>query len=205
MTEPVEITTLEPVYFEALAQLQIDCYPTLDPSELMTTEHFAVQHEVFADGQFVALLGGEVVGMGSGFFCDFDFENTRHRFREFCDNLYFRNHDPDGAWYYGADISVHPDLRRRGIGRALYQARQQLVTDHEKAGIVGGGLIPGYADHKDRLDAEDYVRRVVAGELHDPTLTFQLRSGFRVRGLLADYLEDEASDNWATLLTWEPS
>ena len=45
--------------------------------------------------------------------------------------------------------------------------------------------------------------RVIAGELRDATLSVQLRNGFEVRGLLRDYLEDSASDNWATLLVWE--
>ena len=43
----------------------------------------------------------------------------------------------------------------------------------------------------------------LAGELSDPTLTFQLRNGFEVRGLLANYIEDEADDGWATLIVWE--
>jgi hypothetical protein len=42
----------------------------------------------------------------------------------------------------------------------------------------------------------------VAGQLQDSTLTFQLRMGFRVRGLIPDYIEDSASDNWATLIEW---
>ena len=45
--------------------------------------------------------------------------------------------------------------------------------------------------------------RVLTGELHDATLSMQLRNGFEVRGLLRDYIEDSASDNWATLLVWE--
>lgn len=204
-TVDIEITTLQPEFFDSLAQLQIDCYPTLDPAELMTAEHFAVQHEVFPEGQFIALQGDDAVGMGSGFFCDFDFEHADHRFREFCDNLYFRNHNPQGQWYYDADISVHPDMRGRGVGKLLYRARQEFVLQHHKSGIVAGGLIPGYAAHKDQLDPAQYVQRVVAGELHDPTLTFQLHSGFKVRGLLRDYLVDGTSDNWATLITWESS
>ncbi|MCB0127868.1 MAG: GNAT family N-acetyltransferase, partial [Caldilineaceae bacterium] len=68
--------------------------------------------------------------------------------------------------------------------------------------IVAGGLIPGYADHKSTLSVQAYVDQVVAGELFDPTLSFQLRSGFRVRGLIRDYIEDSASDNWATLIEW---
>jgi hypothetical protein len=53
------------------------------------------------------------------------------------------------------------------------------------------------------MGVQDYVAAVVAGELFDPTLSFQLKEGFTVRGLLPDYLEDSASDNWATLIVWE--
>jgi hypothetical protein len=47
------------------------------------------------------------------------------------------------------------------------------------------------------------VDKVVAGELQDPTLTFQMSHGFEVRGLLENYLEDEADDGWAALIVWE--
>jgi hypothetical protein len=43
---------------------------------------------------------------------------------------------------------------------------------------------------------------VVAGTLQDATLSFQLRNGFRVRGLIENYIEDSASDNWSTLIEW---
>ena len=72
-----------------------------------------------------------------------------------------------------------------------------------RRGIVAGGLIPGFAAHKGSLSPQDYVEGVVAGELYDSTLSFQLRRGFEVRGLLEDYIEDDASDNWATLIVWE--
>jgi predicted N-acetyltransferase YhbS len=197
------ITTLQPACFEALEELQRTCYPTLGTHELMRVEHFASQYRIFPEGQFVALAGERVVGQGSGFFIDFDLDHPQHTFKEICAGFYFTNHDPNGAWYYGADISVHPDYRQQGIGRRLYQARQDLVKRSNKRGIVGGGLIPGYARHKGERTVAEYVAQVVAGKLVDPTLTFQLRNGFRVRGLIENYIEDSASDNWSTLILWE--
>jgi len=203
----IRIVNIEPRYFEGLAALQGICFPTLAPAERMRVEHFAKQYELFRAGQVVAVHMGDdgeerVVGQGSGFFIDFDFDHPDHTFFEICAGLYFTNHDPDGDYYYGADISVHPAYRRRGIGRRLYAARQELVRRYHKRGIVAGGLIPGFAAYKQTLSAHEYVARVVAGDLYDPTLTFQLHNGFRVRGVLEGYIDEPATDHWSTLLEW---
>jgi len=196
------VVTLSPAHFAALEELQRVVYPTLGVQELMRVEHFASQYEVFAEGQIVVLDGDRVIGQGSGFFTDFDFADHAHTFAEFCDHFYFRTHDPGGDYYYGADISVHPDYRGHGIGKMIYNARKDIVLRHRRRGIVAGGLLPGYERFKQRMPVDEYMRRVVAGELDDPTLTFQLKQGFVVRGLLQNYLEDSASDNWATLILW---
>ena len=199
----ITITTIKPAHFAGLAQLQLDCYPTLGSHELMTVAHFAKQYEIFPQGQIVALDDVRVVGQGSGFFIDFDFAHPDHTFSEICAGFYFTNHDPAGAWYYGADISVHPDYRGRGIGRRIYAARKDVVQRTNRRGIVAGGLIPGFADHKHAMSVAEYVDKVVAGALFDSTLTFQLKMGFEVRGLLENYIEDSASDNWSTLIVWD--
>ena len=165
-------------------------------------EHFASQYAVFAEGQVVVLDGERVVGQGSGFFTDFDFEHPGHTFREICDNLYFRNHDWNGAWYYGADVSVHPDYRG-GSRQAHLRGTHGNHPQIHKRGMVGGGMLPGYVHYKQAMLVQEYVNRVVGGELFDPTLSFQLKQGFVVRGLLENYLEDSALYNWATLIVWE--
>ena len=203
MLTTLTVTNLQPAYFAALEQLQRDCYPTLAEDELMLVEHFASQYAVFPAGQIVVLDGERVIGQGSGFLLDFDFANPNHRFREICDNLYFRTHNPDGAYYYGADISVHPAYRGRGIGKHIYRERKEIVRRANRRGIVAGGMLPGFVKHKARMSVQEYVAEVVAGNLFDPTLSFQLKEGFTVAGLLPDYLEDSAADNWATLIVWE--
>jgi len=202
MTE-ITIDTIKPQYAAALEQLQRDCFPTLADSELMLEQHFLKHCDLFPEGNFVALADDRVVGLGAGFLIDFDFEHPDHTFMEIVDGGYYTKHDPDGDYYYGADISVHPDFRRRGIGSMLYKARQDVVHRLNRKGIVGGGLLPGYAQHKATLTPHEYVEKVVAGELYDSTLSFQLKHGFEVRGLLENYIEDEASDNWSTLIVWE--
>ena len=113
------------------------------------------------------------------------------------------NHDPQGGWYYGTDMVVNPDYRRRGIGKRLYELRKEVVRRYNKRGIIAGGHIVGFADHKHHMSAAEYVDKVAKGELYDATLTFQLDNGFEVRGVLADYFEEEAIDNWAALIVWQ--
>ncbi len=196
------LTTLRAEHAAGLEQLQIACFPTLAPHEWMRREHFLSHAKLFPEGNFVVLDGEKVVGLGSGFLTDFDF-TAKHTFWETVSGGFYTRHDPNGAWYYGGDISVHPEYRSFGLGRKLYDARKEVVKRLERRGIVAGGMLPGYAAHKSALSVHDYVQKVVAGELSDPTLSFQLKNGFEVRGLLENYLDDEASDGWATLIVWE--
>jgi GNAT superfamily N-acetyltransferase len=185
-----------------LVELQIVCYPTLADSSRFKTVHFESHLRIFPAGQWVALDGQRVVGMSAGFLYTFDFANPHHSFDEIIDYGFFTRHDPQGEYFYGADVSVHPDYRGRGISRQLYDARKELVRQRRLRGIVTGGMIPGFVHYKSVMDAETYVARVVAGDIFDPTLSVQLRQGFHIRGLLPNYLPDSATDGWSVLLEW---
>ena len=197
----LKLVTLRAEHAGGLERLQIACFPTLAPHERMRREHFLSHAALFPEGNFVVLDGEKVVGLGSGFLTDFDF-TAKHTFWEWVSEGFYTRHDKDGAWYYGGDISVHPDYRGFGLGRRLYDARKAVVRRLGRRGIVAGGMLPGYAAYKS-MSVQDYVQKVVAGELSDPTLSFQLKNGFEVRGLLENYLDDEASAGWATLIVWE--
>lgn len=116
------------------------------------------------------------------------------------------SHSADGGWYYGITITitiaVDPGYRRLGIGHHLYIRRKDLVRRFAKAGIVAGGVIPGYKDHIHEMSADDYVDKVVAGELYDPTLSFQLKNGFEALGAIPDYMDDPAVGDNAVLIVW---
>ena len=201
--DEVVIQNIRPIHAKELEQMQRECFPTLADSELMREEHFLNHCELFPEGNFVALIEGRIVGLGSGFLTDFDFEDTEHTYSEIIDDGFYSHHDDDGDWYYGGDISVHPDFRRRGVGAMLYEARKNIVVGLNRKGILAGGLIPDYVDYKDSLSPFEYVYKVINDELFDSTLTFQLRHDFAVRSLLPNYIKDEASDNWATLIVWK--
>ena len=185
------------------AALELLSFPHADPEELISEADFRAYARVFPEGFFVCLDGDTVVGQGGGIFLDFDFDHPQHTIVGITGEHQCGNHDPDAAWYYGTDIVVHPDHRRRGIGRALYDLRKDVVRRYGKRGIIAGGHIPGFADHKHAMTAAEYVDRVARGDLYDATLSFQLDNGFEVRGVLANYITDEATDGWSALIVWE--
>lgn len=185
------------------AALERSAFPLADPNELLTEEDIVAYARTFPEGFFVVLDGDSVVGQGAGIFLDFAFDQPQHTIREVTGAHQCGNHDPAGEWYYGTDIVVHPEYRRRGIGRRLYDLRKDVVRRHNKRGIVAGGHIDGFIHHKAEMPVDDYVDRVRRRELYDATLTFQMDNGFEIRGLLEDYLPDEATDGWAALIVWE--
>lgn len=186
-----------------LARIELACFPMANPDDLLGEDDILAYADTFPEGYFVAVDGAVPVGMGAGIFLDFDFDNPQHTIAGITGEHQCGNHDPDGEWYYGTDMTVLPSYRGRGIGRMLYEARKDLVRRHGKRGIVAGGSLPGFFEHKQTMTIDDYVSKVVSGELRDPTLTFQLSNGFEVRGLLENYIEDEADDGWAALIVWE--
>ena len=199
----VEIVSLDAGMADDLEKLELTCFPMANPADLLSAEDIRAYAEVFPEGYFVALVDDRAVGMGAGIYIDFDFENPQHTLSEITGEHQCGNHDPDGDWYYGTDITVLPEYRGRGIGGLLYERRKDLVIRHEKRGIIAGGSLPGYHQHRKELPVEQYLARVLSGDLRDPTLSFQLANGFEVRGLLENYIEDEADDGWATLIVWE--
>lgn len=199
----VEIVNLDASMAAELEAIEHLSFPMANRDELLSAEDIRAYADVFPDGYFVARIGDRLVGQGAGIYLDFDFDRPQHTIAGITGEHQCGNHDPDGDWYYGTDISVHPEFRGRGIGRLLYEARKDLVRRDGKRGIIAGGSLPGYYHHKDTMSAADYVDRVVKGELTDSTLTFQLSNGFEVRGMLEGYLDDEADDGWAALIVWE--
>ena len=202
LSEPT-LVNLQADMAPELEAIELACFPMANPDDLLSEADIRAYSEVFPEGYFVAMVDGKPVGMGAGIYLDFDFDSPQHSIAEITGENQCGNHDPDGHWYYGTDMTVLPEYRGRGIGRMLYDRRKALVVEAGKKGIIAGGSLPGYFHHKANMGIEEYVERVVNGELHDPTLSFQISNGFEVRGLLENYLDDEADDGWAALIVWE--
>ncbi len=196
-------TNLHPKWAEQLTEIEHTVFASIDIEDLLSLRDMEAYCRVFPEGGFVALDDDTPVGFGLGILLDFDFEDTSHSLDDLTGEEDCGNHNPDGDWYYGVTIAVNPQYRKQGIGNRLYELRKEVVHTLNKKGIVAGGVIPGYAKHLHDMTADQYIDQVVAGTLHDPTLSFQIANGFQARGAIPDYLDDPTVGNNAVLIVWE--
>ncbi len=196
----IVITRARPEYAAQLEELQRICFPTLADEERFKTAHYLKHMQLFDAGQLVALDGDAVIGATTTLQLDFDFEHVDHTFADIVGGGWLTSHDPNGAWLYGADVSVRPDYRGRGIATALYAARHDVVRTLGLEGQVTVGMMPGYGALKHEITAQQYYEDIVSGRRKDPTLSMQIRTGFEPRTLLANYLNDPVCDNYGVLL-----
>ncbi len=192
-----------PEHYAQLEELQRIVFPTLAPAERFEARHYARHVELFPDGQCCVIdtnAGDRVVGMTSTIRYRFDFDHPNHTFADIIQGGYLTSHDPTGPWLYGADVGTHPDYRGRGIARALYAARHEVVRRLGLDGQVTVGMPSGYGVVKDHLSAEAYYDELVAGTRSDPTVSAQRKIGFELRGLIAGYIDDPVCDGYGVVL-----
>ncbi|WP_420623896.1 GNAT family N-acetyltransferase [Candidatus Poriferisodalis sp.] len=192
-----------PEWATELEALELASHPTADPHDLYDADAFGQLARDFSEGCFAGFNGDELVAMGVGIRCSFDLANPIHTIADIVpDDHSGSGHIREGRWYYGTSIATRLEYRRRGIGAELYELRKQVCVDLGLAGIVAGGVIPGYAEHKVTMTADEYIAEVRAGRLYDRTLSFQIENGFEAVCGLPNYITDPATESWAALIVW---
>jgi len=204
VTETFTVVNSQLSMVEELEAVQRAAFPTLAEDEIITAAHYAAHITRFPEGQFAVLnAAGQVVACSTDFRTSaVDFNDFEHRYIDAVANNWLSRHDPQGEWLYGADIGVLPAYRRRGIARRLYEARRNVIRSLHLRGHVAGGLLKGFSAYKAMMSVEEYVAKILAGELVDPTLSVQLRCGFTVHGIIHNYVHDSACDGKAAFLVW---
>ncbi len=158
----------------------------------------------FPDGQFVAEYQGEIVGYCATFIADGDAVLKQHSWDEITGDGFASRHDPDGDYLYGMEVFIDPEYRKMRIGQRLYNERKKLCQYLRLKGIVFGGRLPGLSKRLREVGTpEAYVEAVQNKEIRDPVLSFQLRNGFELLGILHNYApDDKQSAGHAAHLVW---
>jgi ribosomal protein S18 acetylase RimI-like enzyme len=190
--------------FSALYQIQRESFPPPFPSELLWNEEQLNNHvSLFPEGALCIEVNGEVVGSMTGLLVDYDPKQPDHTWEEVTDSGYIRNHQPYGKTLYVVDISVRPAFRKLGLGKWLMLSMYEVVVQLGLDRLLGGGRMPGYHHHAESLSPEQYLEAIVKGDLKDPVITFLLRCGRTPVKVVANYLEDEESLHYGTLMEWK--
>lgn len=188
--------------------LQGLCFPPPFPEELLWQPSQLSRHlEIFPQGQMVAEFGGQIVGSASA--CRISEQNwQRHLpWEETLGGYYFDNYDAKGSTLYGADISVHPEHRGKGVGRALYEFRFRVVKELDLVRYGTACRIPDFQQwSRDNAGGttQEYCIEVVNRKVTDRTLSPLLKYGLAWTGIIENYMEDAESGNCAAILEWYP-
>ena len=205
MTSSLHIRVATPQDAPHLAALNREAYPDLVEDGVVFDESQLLGHTtVFPRGQLVAELDGKIAGALATMIVPRAIDPlAQHTWMGVTDGGTFVRHDPEGDTLYLADIYVAESAWGRGVGRALYEALFTLCRELGSKRVVAGGRLYDYDAHAATMSPHAYVDAVVRGELKDRVLISQLRAGFTVRGVLANYLHDWRSRHFASLLVWE--
>lgn len=161
---------------------------------------YEMQLATFPQGQFVALIGNKVVGFATSLIVSLDDETYWYNVDEITGAGTFSTHNYFGDTLYGADMAVHPDYQRLGISGMLYDRRKRLMKRYNLRRMIAYGRIAGYRQYAGRMTAEQYVRKVVEGELKDQALNAHLKAGYQVKKVQLDITVDFSSLNYSTYL-----
>ncbi|WP_425144749.1 GNAT family N-acetyltransferase [Deinococcus sp.] len=198
------VVNSQPWMADGLTRVQRACFPDLSEAELMGPGHFQQHLQVFPEGQFAVWDNDQqcVAASSTDLCLNIDLAHYAHPYMQEVGDNTLSTHVPGGEWLYGADIGVHPEYRSQGLSTLLYGARQHLVRRLGLKGHVAGAMPKGYGAHAHAMPIEEYVYRVALNELKDPVLSVQLRRGYRVWGIIPDYLDDASCRHYGVFIVW---
>ncbi len=189
--------------FGQLIRVQQEAFPSPFPEELWWNEEQLMNHiTMFPEGALCVEIGGRIAGSITGLVVKLDDGNEDHSWADITDSGYIRNHDPNGNTLYIVDICISPAYRKLGLGKWMMQSLYETVVQLDLERLLGGGRMPGYHRHSAKMTIEQYVEKVLAGELKDPVVSFLLQCGRSPVKPVANYLEDEESLNYGMLMEW---
>jgi GNAT superfamily N-acetyltransferase len=206
----IHVIRSRPEYAAQMEALQHQVYGTdrvHNPGDAILAEQFLNHMKLFPQGQFIAVDTdhNRVVGLTVSMRVAFDPKRPKplkEHWRMTTSNAWLTNHNPEGNWMYGVESAVLPEYQGYGIGRELMEARRHVIRKLNLRGMVAGGTLKDYHRHHKQYTPEEYVRRVVAGELFDTNLTKQLRMGFKPICVIPNYVDDPDTHGYAAMIVW---
>jgi len=160
--------------------------------------------DVFPEGQLSIFDGqGRLLADSTSMIVTSAQAMVPHRWSEITGRGTLAPHHLSGDVFYGVDLAVDPEFQGMGLAHHLYAARIAVAVRMGCRRFVAGARMPGYHLAADMLTPESYLTLVERGLIYDPTLSKQLRLGFRSYGLLPHYISDPESADCAALIAMD--
>jgi GNAT superfamily N-acetyltransferase len=161
----------------------------------------------FPEGQLVAVASinhqDKVIGVALSLRTHYSPAEKPLSWLQMIGNLSLSKHDPSGRWLYGVEKAVHPDFQGLGVGSALYEAQFDLIKRLNLRGMYAGGMLKGYKHYKDKMSIREYAGKVMRGEIFDPTVSVQMKKGFKPRTPIENYSWDHQANHTGMLIVYE--
>jgi GNAT superfamily N-acetyltransferase len=178
-------------------------FPDVAAGMISEPSFFEDHIKFFQQGQFCAELNGRIVGSASSLIVSLIPEYLDHTWYDIVRNRnIIASHDPKGDSLYGDDICVHPNFRRLGIATMLLNARKELAIRLNLKRVIAGARLYNYCEYADKMSPHEYADKVIKCEIQDPVLSFDLKNGFKYIKIIADYIYDSRSLNYAAFIEW---
>ncbi|MCB0413046.1 MAG: phosphoenolpyruvate carboxylase [Bdellovibrionales bacterium] len=199
----IELLNPRAKHFKQIQELCLKVYPFHKPWSIKQLES---HRSYFPDGQLIVYdhSCNKVIGSAFSLIIPWEDYSPQDNWGDFTSGGFFHNHNPKkGKTLYGAEVMVDPAYRGRGIGKLLYEGRREICYKYDLKRIRAGARLRGYSKFQNKMTADEYTRKVVTGDLSDPTLSFQLKQGFKVIDVAKNYLiDDPESLGFAAVIEW---
>ncbi len=167
----IDIRLYGPQDYDGVIAVFADCYAGIDDN-FATFEDMESLRLSYPEGQLVACLGDEIVGLILSLHCRFAQFSQPQKMADIYNPDRFEGYGVDGDSLFALEILVKSTHKRMGIGKLLNaQLTQTLVRNNLRA-FIGVSRVSGYGKLQTEMSIETYLQKVVAGELHDPSLSY---------------------------------
>jgi len=157
----------------------------------------------FPEGQLVVECGGATLAAASMLVVQWDDYALDQAWKGITGDGFFTTHDTRGRTLFCADLVMDNARRGLGAGRLMCQAVRRLCRRLNLRRVIAASRLPGYRSQSGAMTPEAYAKRVIWGDIAEPSLRLPMSQGFQYCGVIRDYLpEDAASCGHAALLVW---
>ena len=132
--------------FEALINIQRECFPPPFPDELLWNREQLSSHLAhYPEGALCIEIEGELAGSLTGMLVGDDDDFNSHNWEQVTDSGYIRTHEPEGKNFYIVDIGIRPSYQKMELGKLLLQAAYERVIEDRLERVIPV-ISSGWAD-----------------------------------------------------------